>query len=71
VELKPNRWVLVDDDLVFDTLIKGKGNGPGRSNTTVDTAGCSCELKRIQDQCGGESTAPAACPGRGSTCAAR
>ena len=43
VELKPNRWVLVDDDLVFDTLIKGKGNGPGRSYTTVDTAGCSRE----------------------------
>ena len=43
VELKPNRWALVDGDNVFDTVTKGKGNGPGRSYTTADTGGCSCE----------------------------
>ena len=43
VELKPNRWALVDGDFIFDTVTKGKGNGPGRSYTTTDTAGCSCE----------------------------
>ena len=43
VSLKPNRWALVDDDVNFDTLSKGKGKGPGRSYTTTDTAGCSCE----------------------------
>ncbi len=43
VELKPNRWALVDEDWDFDTVTKGKGKGPGRSYTTTDTAGCSCE----------------------------
>ena len=43
VELKPNHWALVDGDWIFDTVSKGKGNGPGRSYTTTDTAGCSCE----------------------------
>ena len=43
VELKPNRWALVDDDLEFDTVTKGKGKGPGRSYDTTDTGGCSCE----------------------------
>ena len=41
--LKPYRWALTDDadPLEFDTIEKGKG--PGRSYTTTDTAGCSCE----------------------------
>ena len=43
VRLKPNRWALVDGDFEFDTLVTGKGNGPKRSYTTKDTAGCSCE----------------------------
>ena len=30
-------------EICFDTIKKGKGNGPGRSYTTTDTAGCSCE----------------------------
>ena len=41
--LKPNRWALVGGDVEFDTVLKGKGNGPNRSYTTTDTAGCSCE----------------------------
>ena len=41
--LNPNHWALTDDDGVFDTVIKGKGNGPNRSYTIEDTAGCSCE----------------------------
>ena len=28
---------------VFDTVKKGKGGGSGRSFTTEDTGGCSCE----------------------------
>jgi hypothetical protein len=43
VKLNPNHWALVDGDWLFDTVSKGKGNGPGRSYTTTDTAGCSCE----------------------------
>jgi uncharacterized delta-60 repeat protein len=43
VELKPNRWALTDDNFLFDTVTKGKGKGPGRSYSTADTAGCSCE----------------------------
>lgn len=41
--LKPNRWALVDGDVEFDTALKGNGNGPNRSYTTTDMAGCSCE----------------------------
>jgi len=41
--LKPNHWALTDDDFEFDTVTKGKGNGPNRSYSTADTAGCSCE----------------------------
>jgi hypothetical protein len=37
-----NRWALVDDDNVFDTRLP-RGDGPGLSFTTADTAGCSCE----------------------------
>jgi len=43
VELKPNHFALVDGDQAFDTVSTGKGKGPGRSYTTADTAGCSCE----------------------------
>lgn len=43
VQLRPSRWALIDDDFVFDTVIKGKGKGPNRSYTVEDTAGCSCE----------------------------
>ena len=39
IELKPNRYALVDDDLVFDS----RGNGNRYTFTTEDTAGCSCE----------------------------
>lgn len=42
-ELNPNHWALTDDDGDFDTVIKGKGNGPNRSYNIEDTAGCSCE----------------------------
>ena len=42
-ELKPNHWALTDGDFEFDTVTKGKGNGPNRSYSTADTAGCSCE----------------------------
>ena len=41
-ELKANRWALVDNDGVFDTL-PPKGKGPRRSYTIDETAGCSCE----------------------------
>ena len=41
--LNTNHWALVDNDRVFDTVIKGKGGGTGRSYTLDDTAGCSCE----------------------------
>ncbi len=40
-KLNPNHWALTDNNLEFDTVIKGKG--PGLSYTTTDTAGCSCE----------------------------
>ena len=41
--LKSNRWALNDDDAVFDTVSRGRGNGPNRSYNITDTAGCSCE----------------------------
>ena len=41
--LNPNRWALTDGDTIFDTISRGKGKGPGRSYTTADTGGCSCE----------------------------
>jgi photosystem II stability/assembly factor-like uncharacterized protein len=37
-----NRWALVDDDTVFDTVAP-PGGGPELSFTIEDTAGCSCE----------------------------
>ena len=43
VRLNPNHWALIDDDYVFDTVLKGKGKGPNRSYTIEDTHGCSCE----------------------------
>ncbi len=43
VQLRPNRWALIDGDFEFDTVIKGKGKGPNRSYLVADTAGCSCE----------------------------
>jgi len=36
-----NRWALIDGDLAFDTTLP-EGEGPGRSYSTADTAGCSC-----------------------------
>ena len=42
-QLNPNHWALLDSDTSFDTVSRGKGTGPGRSYTTEDTAGCSCE----------------------------
>ena len=39
--LGTNRFALIDGDFEFDT-VGSKGKGPGRSYTTVDTAGCSC-----------------------------
>jgi len=41
--LKPNRWALTDGGFDFDTVRRGQGQGPNRSYTTEDTAGCSCE----------------------------
>lgn len=44
VELKPNRYALVDNDFIFDTTPPpGGGGGPGDVFTTTDTGGCSCE----------------------------
>jgi predicted extracellular nuclease len=40
-ELGENRFALTDDDFEFDSA-SPNGMGPGRSYTTVDTAGCSC-----------------------------
>ena len=40
--LGKNRFALVDGDFVFDTNAPN-GEGPGRSYSTTDTAGCSCE----------------------------
>ncbi len=42
VDLGVNRFALVDGDFNFDTT-PPKGEGPGRSYSTTDTAGCSCE----------------------------
>jgi hypothetical protein len=42
-KLKPNHWALTDGDMLFDTVTRGMGNGPGRGYSTSDTAGCSCE----------------------------
>jgi predicted extracellular nuclease len=42
-QLNPNHWALTDGDSEFDTVLKGKGNGPNRSYSIFDTAGCSCE----------------------------
>jgi len=40
--LGTNRFALMDGDFIFDTTAPN-GNGPGRSYSTTDTAGCSCE----------------------------
>jgi hypothetical protein len=40
-ELGKNRFALIDGDFEFDTA-SPNGKGPGRSYSTVDTAGCSC-----------------------------
>ena len=40
-DLGKNRFALIDDDFDFDTNAPN-GKGPGRSYTTIDTAGCSC-----------------------------
>jgi predicted extracellular nuclease len=40
-ELGKNRFALTDADFDFDTSAPN-GRGPGRSYSTVDTAGCSC-----------------------------
>jgi hypothetical protein len=40
--LGTNRWALVNDDKDFDTT-SPMGEGPGRSYSMTDTAGCSCE----------------------------
>lgn len=42
IRLGTNRFALTDGDFSFDTTAP-KGNGPGRSYSTTDTAGCSCE----------------------------
>ncbi len=42
VRLGVNRFALTDGDTVFDTT-PPTGQGPGRSYTTTDTGGCSCE----------------------------
>ncbi len=49
VRLGTNRWALTDGDLEFDTKAPN-GKGPGRSYSTEDTAGCSCE--QIIDELG-------------------
>jgi hypothetical protein len=41
--LNPNHWALLDPaGGQFATVSRGRGNGPGRSYTTLDTGGCSC-----------------------------
>lgn len=40
-KLGRNRWALINDDGEFDT-VQPKGNGPKRSYSIDDTAGCSC-----------------------------
>jgi hypothetical protein len=49
VDLRVNRFALVDGDLTFDTVLP-EGNGPSRSYTTTETGGCSCE--QIIDELG-------------------
>ena len=41
VGLGKNRFALTNDDFAFDSSAPN-GKGPGRSYSTVDTAGCSC-----------------------------
>lgn len=42
--LKPNHYALIDNDGTFDTQEPyGGGKGNGKSYTTVQTQGCSCE----------------------------
>ncbi len=48
--LKPYHWALFDDDLTFDTVIKGNSNVPNPVFTIVDTGGCSCD--QIIDELG-------------------
>ena len=43
-EILVNHFALSNHDLMFDTTAPyGRGAGPGRSYTTTDTGGCSCE----------------------------
>jgi parallel beta-helix repeat protein len=49
VKLGVNRFALVNDDLDFETTLP-RGSGPGRSYSTTETAGCSCE--QIVDEFG-------------------
>jgi cysteine-rich repeat protein len=50
VGLNVNHWADTDGDGVFNTVSRGKGKGPGRAYTMVDTRGCSCE--QIIEACG-------------------
>ena len=45
VTLKPNRWVLMDHDTIFDTIHNGKGRGVAEPIpfTMEQTTGCTCE----------------------------
>ena len=55
VRLGTNRWALADDDFEFDTTA-AKGKGPGRSYSTADTAGCSCEQIIVEQGLGNGHT---------------
>jgi hypothetical protein len=54
-----NRFALADGDNTFDTT-SPRGEGPGRSYTTTDTAGCSC-TQIIEAQSLGEGHAKFGC----------
>ncbi len=43
IELRPNRYALVDGDFMFDTYSPGGGSGPRAGFDTTATGGCSCE----------------------------
>lgn len=51
VELGVNRFALVDNDGIFDT-VPPKGKGPQAFFTIVDTAGCSCEQIIVEQNLG-------------------
>ena len=52
LELKPNRWALLDADMAFDTEVPANGNGANRSYTTTQTGGCSCEQIIVEQELG-------------------